>query len=39
VKALTPAEHAATRVRVRVGVSQTTAAEVMPAALRLFREE
>ena len=27
------------RVRVRVGVSQTAAAEIMPAALRAFREE
>jgi DNA-binding transcriptional LysR family regulator len=27
------------RVRVRVGVSQTTAAEVMPAALQAFRED
>src|SRR5262249_31982069 len=27
------------RVKVRVGVSQTTAAEIMPAALRAFREE
>jgi DNA-binding transcriptional LysR family regulator len=27
------------RVRVRVGVSQTTAAEVMPSALRAFRED
>lgn len=27
------------RVRIRVGVSQTTAAELMPAALRAFREE
>jgi DNA-binding transcriptional LysR family regulator len=27
------------RVRVRVGVSQTTAAEIMPAALRAFRDD
>lgn len=27
------------RVRLRVGVSQTTAAEVMPAALQIFRQE
>ncbi|MGH9170310.1 MAG: LysR family transcriptional regulator [Acidimicrobiales bacterium] len=32
-------QEAGEKTRVRIGVSQTTAAEVMPAALRLFREE
>jgi DNA-binding transcriptional LysR family regulator len=40
VEAITAASaEAGARTRVRVGVSQTTAAEVMPAALRIFRQD